>query len=59
MTLGTLRENVLYPKTIQDSSVTDEEILEALRKVNLSTVAERMGGLDAAGKTGGLKPVIL
>ncbi|EKX47634.1 hypothetical protein GUITHDRAFT_69464 [Guillardia theta CCMP2712] len=56
MTLGTLRENVLYPKTVQDSSVTDEEILEALRKVNLPTVAERMGGLDAAGKTGGLKP---
>eukprot|EP00960_Hanusia_phi_P077616 768717-Hanusia_phi.AAC.7 len=56
MTLGTLRENVLYPKPIQDSSVTDEEILEVLRKVNLPTVAERMGGLDATVRTA-LTPV--
>jgi vitamin B12/bleomycin/antimicrobial peptide transport system ATP-binding/permease protein len=46
ITLGSLRENVLYPSA--DADTPDDEILAALEKVNLKGVSERVGGLDAA-----------
>jgi len=46
ITLGSLRDNVLYPGA--DADTRDAEILAALDKVNLGGVAERVGGLDAS-----------
>lgn len=48
ITLGSLRQNVLYPQS--DAGVTDEEIEKALAEVNLAHVSERMGGLGASGE---------
>lgn len=43
MISGTLRDQLLYPTT--DSDVSDEELQDVLRQVNLGLLAERCGGL--------------
>lgn len=43
--LGDLRTQLLYPGTDRDTS--DAELLQWLARVNLPTLAERFGGLDA------------
>lgn len=45
MLLGSLRSQLLYPN--KDRQASDTELLELLEKVNLSHLAERVGGLDA------------
>ncbi|MBE9137909.1 ABC transporter ATP-binding protein/permease [Nodosilinea sp. LEGE 07088] len=45
MILGTLREQLLYPHTGQDSE--DAALQTALENVNLADLAERFGGFDA------------
>lgn len=45
-TLGTLREQLLYPAPLEESDKTDEELLAALLVVNLSSLPARMGGFD-------------
>jgi vitamin B12/bleomycin/antimicrobial peptide transport system ATP-binding/permease protein len=45
MLLGTLREQLLYP-SLRDG-VSESEIQEALRLVNLEELPDRVGGLDA------------
>ncbi|WP_404790995.1 ABC transporter ATP-binding protein/permease [Altericista sp. CCNU0014] len=45
MLLGTLREQLIYPNLREN--ITDTEIQEALRIVNLEDLSDRMGGLDA------------
>lgn len=40
---GSLREQVLYPHT--DRTISDEELLQWLERVNLPTLADRFGGL--------------
>jgi vitamin B12/bleomycin/antimicrobial peptide transport system ATP-binding/permease protein len=45
-TLGSLREQLVYPKKVATAKKTDEELQEALDKVDLSLLPERMGGLD-------------
>ncbi|MGB3493601.1 MAG: ABC transporter ATP-binding protein/permease [Elainellaceae cyanobacterium] len=45
MLLGSLREQVIYPNI--HAQVSDEEIREVLNRVNLSSLTERVGGLDA------------
>lgn len=45
MVLGTLRDQILYPH--DGSKVSDDELLELLKTVNLPDLAERVGGLDA------------
>jgi vitamin B12/bleomycin/antimicrobial peptide transport system ATP-binding/permease protein len=44
MIMGSLRSQLLYPNI--KKKVTDEELLELLRSVNLPHIAERFGGLD-------------
>ncbi len=44
MVLGSLRSQLVYPKT--DSQLTDMQLLELLRAVNLPDLAARVGGLD-------------
>jgi putative ATP-binding cassette transporter len=43
--LGNLRCQLTYPQT--DRDISDEELLQWLERVNLPTLAERFGGLDA------------
>ncbi|MGE5452176.1 MAG: ABC transporter ATP-binding protein/permease [Acidobacteriota bacterium] len=43
--LGNLRSQLLYPDV--DRAISDEELLQWLDRVNLPTLAERFGGLDA------------
>ncbi len=45
MLLGSLRSQLLYPQ--QDKEITDEELLQLLKRVNLPDIAARLGGLDA------------
>lgn len=45
MVLGSLRSQLLYPKT--DAKLTDKQLLELLKVVNLPDLAARVGGLDA------------
>lgn len=45
MILGTLREQLLYPSV--EREVDDAELHDALRRVNLPTLLQRCGGLDA------------
>jgi vitamin B12/bleomycin/antimicrobial peptide transport system ATP-binding/permease protein len=45
MLLGTLREQLIYPNLREN--ITDQEIQETLRIVNLEDLGDRMGGLDA------------
>jgi vitamin B12/bleomycin/antimicrobial peptide transport system ATP-binding/permease protein len=44
MILGSLRDQLTYPRA---AGVSDEQLNEALRAVNLSDLADRFGGLDA------------
>jgi putative ATP-binding cassette transporter len=44
MIMGSLRSQLLYPNV--DRNVSDEELMDVLRTVNLPTLAERLGGLD-------------
>jgi vitamin B12/bleomycin/antimicrobial peptide transport system ATP-binding/permease protein len=45
MILGTLRDQLLYPNTLQD--VADDSLQEALNQVNLADLAQRFGGFSA------------
>jgi vitamin B12/bleomycin/antimicrobial peptide transport system ATP-binding/permease protein len=45
MLLGTLREQLIYPNLREN--ITDQEIQEALKIVNLEDLGDRMGGLNA------------
>lgn len=47
--LGTLRENVIYPSARKD--ITDDEVEDALQRVNLGYLIQRDNGLDASGET--------
>lgn len=47
--LGSLRENVVYPSKRGDCS--DEEVEDALRKVNLAYLLQVPGGLEVTGET--------
>ena len=44
MVLGTLRDQLLYPKT--DAHVGEDRFHEVLRQVNLADLPERVGGFD-------------
>ena len=44
MTMGTLRSQLIYPRV--SSTATDDELREALLKVNLPDLHDRIGGLD-------------
>ncbi|MGQ0636652.1 MAG: ABC transporter ATP-binding protein/permease [Planctomycetaceae bacterium] len=44
MILGTLRDQMLYPQINRD--ISDDELLELLKTVNLVELAHRVGGLD-------------
>jgi len=44
MILGSLREQLIYPNL--DSDITNDELFEALKEVNLSDLPDRVGGLD-------------
>jgi putative ATP-binding cassette transporter len=44
MIMGTLRSQLLYPNVGRD--VSDDELLDLLRSVNLPDLAQRVGGLD-------------
>jgi putative ATP-binding cassette transporter len=44
MVLGSLRDQLIYPKA---SGKSDQQLYEMLRTVNLSNLPERFGGLDA------------
>lgn len=46
--LGSLRENVAYPKSVED--VSDTQITDALTRVNLKYLVDAPGGLDAPGE---------
>ncbi len=43
--LGSLRDQLLYPST--NPNISDEEIYQVLKQVNLPELAERFGGLEA------------
>ncbi|MDE2434408.1 MAG: ABC transporter ATP-binding protein/permease [Burkholderiales bacterium] len=43
--IGNLRSQLLYPQI--DRDVSDEELMQWLERVNLPTLAQRFGGLDA------------
>lgn len=45
-TLGSLREQLVYPMKVSEANKTDEELHAALDKVDLSQLPARMGGLD-------------
>jgi len=45
MILGSLRDQLLYPST--NLNISEEEIYQVLKQVNLPELAERFGGLDA------------
>ena len=45
MILGTLRDQLLYPKV--DAEYTDKDLLEVLKQVNLPDLCDRFGGFDA------------
>ncbi|MDD5169663.1 MAG: ABC transporter ATP-binding protein/permease [Syntrophales bacterium] len=44
MLLGTLRDQLLYPK--MESDVSDDRLHEVLRQVNLADLPEKVGGFD-------------
>lgn len=47
-TLGTLREQLVYPIPLDSASmITDSDLLDALEAVDLSKLPLRMGGLDS------------
>lgn len=45
-TLGSLKEQLVYPTPLEQSTVTEKELLIALELVNLQDLPERMGGFD-------------
>jgi vitamin B12/bleomycin/antimicrobial peptide transport system ATP-binding/permease protein len=45
MVLGSLREQLLYPQV--DKEIGDAELMTVLKRVNLTDLPERVGGLDA------------
>lgn len=45
MQMGTLRSQIIYP--MKETDLTDERLLELLQEVQLESLAERVGGLDA------------
>ncbi|KAG0167523.1 hypothetical protein DFQ30_005984 [Apophysomyces sp. BC1015] len=48
--LGTLRDQILYPDTIEDMhkrKVTDDDLLEILKVVQIEHIVEREGGWDS------------
>ncbi len=45
MQVGTLRSQLIYPGT--ETSLSDDRLLEILKQVHLSELADRVGGLDA------------
>lgn len=45
-TLGSLREQLVYPTPIADSDASDEELMDALVLVNLEKLPTRVGGFD-------------
>ncbi len=47
MTLGTLRDQIIYPHSRSDITAKDDEIIGYLARVNLDYLATRAGGLDA------------
>jgi ATP-binding cassette subfamily D (ALD) protein 3 len=50
MTLGTLRDQIIYPHTVDDMRLagrTDEDLVALLAQVHLAYVVQRPGGLDA------------
>lgn len=48
-TLGTLRANLIYPSTVDDSTLANDDarLLDILRMVDLGQLPDRVGGLDA------------
>ncbi|KAI8082568.1 ABC transporter transmembrane region 2-domain-containing protein [Gilbertella persicaria] len=49
LSLGTLRDQILYPDTLQDmknKQVTDQDLLDILKVVQIEHVVEREGGWD-------------
>jgi len=46
MQMGTLRSQIIYP--MNETDLTDERLLELLQEVQLESLAERVGGLDAS-----------
>ncbi|KAI8063565.1 ABC transporter transmembrane region 2-domain-containing protein [Gongronella butleri] len=50
LSLGTLRDQILYPHTVQDMKargITDADLLDILKVVQIEGVVEREGGWDA------------
>lgn len=50
MTLGTLRDQVIYPDTtiqMRRQGITDQDLMTMLRIVHLEHIVEREGGWDA------------
>ncbi|PMB02673.1 ABC transporter ATP-binding protein [Fischerella thermalis CCMEE 5198] len=45
MTLGSLREQLLYPQV--NRSISEDELLQVLQQVNLTDLIERFNGLDS------------
>lgn len=46
-TLGSLREQLVYPRKVAEANKSDEELQDALNKVDLGELPARMGGLDS------------
>ncbi|KAI5701175.1 hypothetical protein M8J75_006745 [Diaphorina citri] len=50
MTLGTLREQIIYPDTVQDTldkNITDDDLLKCLASVQLAHLVTREGGWES------------
>ena len=45
-TIGTFREQLVYPRTVGTVQKSEEELLDALEVVNLRSLPERMGGFE-------------
>jgi len=47
MPLGTLRDQITYPRSAQEAGIDDARILSVLNLVNLGELVNNVGGLDA------------